>query len=868
MSGGTAKDRPASRVPDDPHDVLALVFARPREAMAVARDMLAAGLGPYETSIARQALGILYREFGDLDAALGELRQAVRLARRTGSADREADVLATLGIALVHRGMAAAGLKALDEGVARSAGRTWARVLFRRGGALWILGRHQEALDDLGRSAAWLFEAGDTLWAARAVNIRGNVHLALGSIEQARADFETAQRVFATTNQVHDSVGAIQNQGLVDFRSGDLPAALAKFDEADQGFRRLGTPMFELPADRCAVLLAAGLARDALQHADSALEHLARLRGQATRRAELLLVAARAALATGDAAVARERAHQAHTLLARQGRPWWTAHAKLILLQADFAGTAALPSLLSASARLTERLAALGSPDVWQAHLIAGRTALALDRRAVAELHLSAAAQARNRGPAMSRIAGWLAEALRAEAARQPRRLLHACHRGLALIDAHRLTLGSAELRALASAQGAEFAALGQRQYLRSGRTGDLLTWTERWRATALAVPAVRPPDDRELQARLTALRQTDASLAKARANGSAAAATLDRERRQLEAEIRTRTLRLRGSGPYDGQAPDRRRVLNAIGDTGRLIELLVVDGDLHLLLCGGDRVRRYEIGPVSAALAEIEFARSRLRRLAYETVPPAHDLAEAGRRLDAAILGPAARHLDGDPVVVVPPGILHATPWGLLPSLRRGPFSIAPSAGSWLRARAAQPPADDAVVLVRGPGLPHADDEIRSIADLYGKATVLENGSATAPTVLAALEGCALAHVAAHGTFRADSPLFSALHLDDGPLTVYDFERLGRAPYRLILSSCDSAQMAAVGADELLGLAAALLPLGTAGIVASVVPVNDAVAASFMAALHARLRLGRTLAEALHESRGPDVSFIAIGAG
>ena len=48
---------------------------------------------------------------------------------------------------------------------------------------------------------------------------------------------------------------------------------------------------------------------------------------------------------------------------------------------------------------------------------------------------------------------------------------------------------------------------------------------------------------------------------------------------------------------------------------------------------------------------------------------------------------------------------------------------------------------------------------------------------------VLGALDGAPLAHIAAHGTFRADSPLFSSLRMDDGPLTVHDFERLGRAP-------------------------------------------------------------------------------------
>ena len=63
------------------------------------------------------------------------------------------------------------------------------------------------------------------------------------------------------------------------------------------------------------------------------------------------------------------------------------------------------------------------------------------------------------------------------------------------------------------------------------------------------------------------------------------------------------------------------------------------------------------------------------------------------------------------------------------------------------------------------------------------------------------------------------------------------------RPPFRLILPSCESGLLAPAGADELLGLASALLPLGTAGIVASVAQVNDRAAAALMLALHRRLR-------------------------
>jgi CHAT domain-containing protein len=120
----------------------------------------------------------------------------------------------------------------------------------------------------------------------------------------------------------------------------------------------------------------------------------------------------------------------------------------------------------------------------------------------------------------------------------------------------------------------------------------------------------------------------------------------------------------------------------------------------------------------------------------------------------------------------------------------------------------------------------------------------------------MAAIDDSWLAHVAAHGTFRADNPLFSSLQLDDGPLTVYDLEGMNQAPYRLVLASCESGRAAPAGADELLGLAASLMPRGTVGIVAAVVPVSDRVTPSVMRSLHERVTAGAGFPEALRLAR------------
>jgi hypothetical protein len=122
---------PAEPNGDDPAHLLPLALSRPNEALDRARRVLADDPGLLDASIARQTIGIVLREYGDIDAAIGELRIARRLARRAGSADREADVLATLGVALVFAGRTVSGRNTLDAAVRQSTGQLRGRTLLR-----------------------------------------------------------------------------------------------------------------------------------------------------------------------------------------------------------------------------------------------------------------------------------------------------------------------------------------------------------------------------------------------------------------------------------------------------------------------------------------------------------------------------------------------------------------------------------------------------------------------------------------------------------------------------------------------------------------------------------------------------------------
>src|SRR4051794_24302128 len=315
----------------DADGLLPLAVARPQEALARARAMLAAHPPPLAASIARQTIGIVLRDRGDTAEAIGELRTALRLARAAGSSAREADVLATLGAALVFAGHTVAGREALDRAVELARTPQLGEVLVRRGIAAWVLGDHAAALADLTRAVRELRRGGDVLWEPRALTTRAFVHLALGVSERAVGDLERAERLLSGSAQELEVAYAVHNRAIVAIRSGDVPEALTLLDRAGERYKALGVTVPDLTVDRCRALLTAGLARDAAEEADAVLARLdAGSPQQASKRAELLLTAAECALAAGRLTAAREWAAAARRLFTAQRRTWWRAHARLL----------------------------------------------------------------------------------------------------------------------------------------------------------------------------------------------------------------------------------------------------------------------------------------------------------------------------------------------------------------------------------------------------------------------------------------------------------------------------------------------------------------------------------------------------------
>ena len=821
-------------------DLLPLALSRPRDAERGARRLLAAAPPALDRSFAHQALGIVLREDGQISGALDELRAALAAAEATHNDQRIADVLATQGVALIVAGRTRAGLVRLARGLELSRGGTHARVLLRRAHVLALLGRYQTALEDLRKAAATFRSTRDVVWEARSLNLRCLVHLALGSIARAERDVVRAEDLFVAVGQELEAVQACQNRGLIAYRRGRLPEALRLLDLAGQRYGALGVWTPELVIDQSSALLSAGLASNALEITSDALE---RSGLQRSTRAELLLAAATAALAADEPERGEKYAWQAQRMFEAQRRAWWSLHSRLTQLRCQFAQGQATRQMLTKAAELGRALRAERSDEATIGYLLAGEIAARLEHGQARSL-LGTAAEQRRHGSALNRSLGWLAQALACQVDGQHARSLTACGRGLDALDEHRTTLGSTELRALATEHGRALSDLALGQAVTGGDRA-LLEWAERTRATTLLSPSVLGPGDPALAGQLAALRAVASRLDQARAAGTPTT-WLERERARHEATIRARQHHRTASGQRVPPV-DVGELVEAVGD-GLLVELVDVAGTLYAVTVHDGALQRHEIGPLRDALQQIGYARFQLRRVGRGATV---NLAEVGARLQRAVLGDVVRAGDDVPVVVVPPSRLHGSPWGLAPSLLDRPFTVAPSAAMWLRSRRTARPADERIVLVVGPGLGSEGAEVETVAARRPDAVLLQHGDAMTERVVAEIDGAYLAHIAAHGRLRHDNPMFSELRLHDGPLTVHDFERLARAPYRLVLSACDSGMVAAVGTDELLGVATTLLGLGSAGVIASVTVVNDAATVPVMESVHRALETGTDIAHA-----------------
>jgi tetratricopeptide (TPR) repeat protein len=850
----------------------ASVLVRVTELIADAED-------PRVEAAGHLAAGLALQEVGRIKDAVARFRECVETSSCHGLADQEALGRAQLAVALLNLGDAVAAEQEVTRAREMAPESAQGVVEMLWGLILLRTGRLDAALAAYRRSLRWLARAGDEVAMGR-VRINRGIALAYqGEFDTALDDFMFAERIAVEHQLPAMAAMAAHNIGFTHGRRGSLPDALAAFERAERAYAALESPhrfMAVLQADRCHVLLLAGLVAEARSAAETAVAALEQV--DQVQLSECRLLLARALLADN----AYERAAVEATMAGRSfqalRRGSWAAQARYVAIQAEVLALQDRglppPEMLRRGRRIVVELEAQGWPvEALHVRTFVARMALALGRPALARAELAQAAAARSQGTADLRAQAWHAAALLRIADGDIVGAKRALARGIAVVDEYRSTLGATELRANAASHGSELARLGVQLALTDGRPVEVLRWADRWRAGALRRVAVRPPSDETLAADLAELRRIRAELREAALGGEASTDGLARAA-ALEDAVRNQSRQLRQEQADEVGRVDVRALRRALGPR-TLVEYVTHEERLYAVTVVGGRARLCDLGGTAPVAQEKEHLLFALRRLLIgrRRSLTAELLAATAARLDDLVVAPLGLE-DGASLVVVPTGLLHGVPWSCLPGLAGRDTTIAPSAAMWLGGAPVPPPvatSDARVALVAGPQLAGARDEIRQLSTLYPAAEVLVDSAATTTNVLAAMERADVVHLAAHGHFRADSPLFSSLLLADGALTVYDIEQVQAVPRLVVLSACDAAAAEVRVGDELLGTAAAVVGLGVRSVVAPVFAVPDAATTPLMVALHERLLTGARPAAALAgAARGQDpaatAAFVCIG--
>jgi hypothetical protein len=802
---------------------------------------------------ALHALSFARHELGD-PRAIRTIRAAIRIGERHGLTRRTALARRRLALDLAGRGAISAALRELDAACASLDPHEQARSEVFRIGVLWYAGKATESLTRTDRALETLRREGDTFWEAQLLRNRGGLLAERGDTATAEPDLVRARDLFASIGAKAAAFATESQLVRIALTRGDLPESLARLDaiDADDVSSRIVAEHELLRAQTLATAQLWSEALQALARAQVIWKRSAR--DDHEGRFEVI----RLTLLAGDPVRAQALALQAQRSFAAQQRQLYAARAGGFALAAAIAAGGVRRSALRSGRRAAAILAAAGwRKDALRLQLAVARAAIELGSIPVARRELAACSSLRRRGPVADRIEARHVEALIRLAEGDDAGAQRAARNGLRLLEEHRAALGASDLRATASAIGAELARFGLQIALAGGRPDALFEWAEALRGSALRLAPVTPPKSAELRHAMTELRQVSAEISRAE-RGDRSTRTLVARQARLETQVRRLSRHSAGDAQPSRATPRRIEIAGALGERA-LAEFVELDGHLTAVTVVQGRPARHDLGPLATVAEQLEWLRFALTRLAHlkRGAPQRNSMLEGARataqELDQQLLRPLAPEIADRELVIVPTGSLHDLPWSMLPSLRGRPLVVSPSAATWW---ALQTPRRRRrrrkVVLVGGPRLRHATAEIGAVGDLYPEPKTLTGRAAAAAAVLRALDGATVAHLACHGQFRSDSPLFSSLELADGPLNAYELHRLRRAPELIVLSACDLAVSDTHPGDELLGFAAALLDMGTRSIIASVVPVPDAPAKRLMLGLHRHLIAGASPAVAL----------------
>lgn len=219
-------------------------------------------------------------------------------------------------------------------------------------------------------------------------------------------------------------------------------------------------------------------------------------------------------------------------------------------------------------------------------------------------------------------------------------------------------------------------------------------------------------------------------------------------------------------------------------------------------------------------------------------------------QELHSELIAPIRRHLEASHLIVVPHDFLHHLPFHAFFNGQKflcDDFSVsyAPSASVY-QLCAAKPKRYEESSLVLGVpdnAAPYIADEARAVGAALPNARVYLGDAVSEARLRNEGRRSRFVHIAAHGYFRRDNPMFSSIRLGQSRLTLADLYHLELAAELVAISGCGTGLNVIVAGDEMLGLTRGLLYAGAHALLLTLWDVSDRSTAEFMIRFYRELQ-------------------------
>jgi tetratricopeptide (TPR) repeat protein len=226
-------------------------------------------------------------------------------------------------------------------------------------------------------------------------------------------------------------------------------------------------------------------------------------------------------------------------------------------------------------------------------------------------------------------------------------------------------------------------------------------------------------------------------------------------------------------------------------------------------------------------------------------------------------LIAPIRDQLTAEHLIIVPHAFLHYLPFHALSDGERyliDDFSVSYAPSSSIFAvcqEKAQPDSDGDTLVMAVPDAraPYIEEEARFVAATMGNTRLFLGAEATEERLRTYGPESQFIHIATHGYFRQDNPMFSSIRLGNSLLSLFDLYQLRFDAELVTLSGCGTGMNVVIGGDELIGLVRGLLYAGAQTLMVSLWEVHDQSTAEFMRDFYQDYKISANKANALRNA-------------